>query len=415
MKKGFLFCICVLVCYTFILNPINVYAEANSMDEETVAEEFDVFQDDETVSPRSVPGGEEPEDETWYDLPLDDEDNPILPNAVDYTSMPELLTYLKPGDLVYERNGTIVGDVLHHIAIVVGVVYDENLNQEYVLLLEAVSYGVKYGVMTPTRFQSKEAIILRLTDATDEQKLNAIEWAKCELDKKYVIDVTKNSSHSNPNWYCSELVWAAYYAQGIYLDLDDNLPINGSVVLPDEIYQYENAATILHSDYQTTVTAHNEIYHTYSCNGEVYNEPHEYEYFDCCYEKCTVCGYKNQIASHDYTYRYIYHDPLEHSSLCECGAKKYDTHSFVLIDGMNVCSECGYSISAEHEHVYSYVPKSIGRTHYKTCSCGIKDLEACTGAAIVGEPCYCGKCGQLMLSTGGLLPLGKDDEEEEEA
>ena len=355
----------------------------------------------------SVPGGDEPDDEDWYDIAPDGV-NPELPHSVDYSDMPELLSYLKPGDLIYERNGSVVGDILHHIAIVVGVIYDEDLDQEYVLLLEAVSDGVTYGLMTPTRFQEKQAIAIRLTDATEQQKSSAIEWAKMELNEPYWsanirLNPSKGSQHSQSGWYCSELTWAAYYAQGIYLDLDDNLPSGGSIVFPDEIYQYANATTILHSDYYTSLTVLNSSYHTYSCDGDVYNELHTFEPYNCCYEKCSVCGYKHQIATHNYIDKFLSIDSLTHRAYCKCGAVKTENHSFDEIDGMNICSSCGFSISAEHEHSYYYVPAIRGVSHYKKCSCGVEILQYCFGASIFGEDAYCATCGQLMNKGSGLL------------
>ena len=411
MKKHIvLLCSLLLVFTMYIVSPINVNAEENDSTGETLLEETEdiLDKDDESVSPMSVPGGDEPDDEDWYDIAPDGV-NPELPHSVDYSDMPELLSYLKPGDLVFERNGSVMGDILHHIAIVVGVIYDEDLDQEYVLLLEAVSDGVTYGLMTPTRFQEKQAIAIRLTDATEQQKMSAINWAKEELNKDYWIDVSKDPSHSNPNWYCSELAWAAYYAQGIYLDLDDNLASGGTVVLPDEIYQYANATTILHSDYDTSLTVLNSSYHTYSCDGDVYNELHTFEPYNCCYEKCSVCGYKHQIAPHSYTHRYLVNDPLTHRACCECGEVKIEDHSFEEIDGMNVCSECNFSISAEHEHSYYYVPAVRGVSHYKKCSCGIEEVQACVGAVIFGEMASCARCGQIMRSGGLLMPVAEED------
>ena len=40
---------------------------------------------------------------------------------------------------------------------------------------------------------------------------------RSQLGKSWAI-VNKSSSSSTPKWYCSLLVWAAYYNQGIDLD-----------------------------------------------------------------------------------------------------------------------------------------------------------------------------------------------------
>ncbi len=166
--------------------------------------DFSFYSTDEQVSVQKS-GGEEPEDEDWYDI-SHRSIIPSLPHSVDYSSMPELLTYLKTGDIVYERNGSIVGDIVGHIAMVVDIVYDEHFDQYYVLLIEASSEGVTYGLLTPTRFTEKEVIIYRVTNATEVQKQNAVNWALQEFNKKYFVDVSKDATHDNTNWYCSELI-----------------------------------------------------------------------------------------------------------------------------------------------------------------------------------------------------------------
>ena len=43
-----------------------------------------------------------------------------------------------------------------------------------------------------------------------------------------------NADEDNPNWYCSELVWAAYYSEGINL--------NGSTI-PNHLYMPDELAS----------------------------------------------------------------------------------------------------------------------------------------------------------------------------
>lgn len=139
----------------FISLPLSINAESTVLDE-TVQEESDLSaggDGGDVVSPNEAGGGEI-NGEDWYDI-APDGIHPQLSHAVDYSVMPELLTYVKPGDLLYERNGTLLGDILHHIAIVVGVVYDDTYDQYYVLLLEAVEDGVTYGLLSPARFEEK--------------------------------------------------------------------------------------------------------------------------------------------------------------------------------------------------------------------------------------------------------------------
>ncbi|MBQ9862641.1 MAG: hypothetical protein IJM28_01905, partial [Lachnospiraceae bacterium] len=42
------------------------------------------------------------------------------------------------------------------------------------------------------------------------------------LGKKYSLDFAKDTSSSEKDWYCSELVWAAYKNQGIDIEVAGN-------------------------------------------------------------------------------------------------------------------------------------------------------------------------------------------------
>ena len=79
--------------------------------------------------------------------------------TIDYNQMSELLTYLKPGDIIYETNDSIVGDITKHIAIVYDILWDEEHQQHYVSIIEAYTGGVGYGIMTPNRFEEKKVIL----------------------------------------------------------------------------------------------------------------------------------------------------------------------------------------------------------------------------------------------------------------
>jgi len=39
-----------------------------------------------------------------------------------------------------------------------------------------------------------------------------------QLNKSYMIDFKKDTSAAEKDWYCSELVWAGYYIQGIDIE-----------------------------------------------------------------------------------------------------------------------------------------------------------------------------------------------------
>ena len=167
----------------------------------------------------------ENESDYWY------QNNPTLACGVNYAQF-NLLETVKKGDILYEATGGF--GITGHIAIVEGIFYSEVYNQYYIRLIEAVSNGVIQTILTPTRFIEKETTILRLKDYDEVIVDAAIEFALGQLGKSYSLAAWKNSNESNSNWYCSELVWAAYYHQNVLLDIDDNNHL-GSIVFPNEI------------------------------------------------------------------------------------------------------------------------------------------------------------------------------------
>jgi hypothetical protein len=71
-------------------------------------------------------------------------------------------------------------------------------------------------------------MILRVSSATSEQREAAAQWAKQQVERNpspdYCLNlVDKDSDIDEPNWYCSEIVWAAYLSQGINIDCDNTV------------------------------------------------------------------------------------------------------------------------------------------------------------------------------------------------
>lgn len=164
-------------------------------------------------------------DETWYNTGTE------LPHGINYRST-ELLYIIERGDIIYEKEGGL--GITGHVALVEGIYYSEIYNQYYIRIIEAVSEGVVRSIITPQRFASKKDSVYRVINISKEQIDAAIDWAISQLGKPYSLALWKNNSINNSDWYCSELIWAAYYHQGIMLDYDDNDNL-GSIVFPNEI------------------------------------------------------------------------------------------------------------------------------------------------------------------------------------
>lgn len=270
----------LMATFTIKLNAASEYIFYDN-DELDICQEVD---DTSKIQSNSSSGGGS-NSEQWYNT------GTSLPHAVDYSNF-DLIKFVRRGDIVYEDSGFF--GLTGHIALVEGVYYDDNYEQWYIRLIEAVSDGVTRGLLTPTRFNEKEVEIYRLLDANDEIIDGAIDFMISQLGKKYEIAVHKNNSPDNEDWYCSELVWAAFYHQGIYLDEDDNDQF-GSIVFPREIKKYDHANLIMHYQYETYCIPINNQLHKVSCNNVETELLHEYIYQNEVYDSCICCGKTNML------------------------------------------------------------------------------------------------------------------------
>ena len=488
MKKIFvLFVILTLVFTTSIFSSNNVNA---AISEESIQDENDkdiVYEKENEIVDRSIDGGSETNGEIWYGIEVNNGD-PVITYDINYEGS-NLLKYLKPGDIVYEQNaGLDIIDYIGHIALVVDVKQETPTQQGYVLLIESMpnsnnpytgeprNLGVCYALMTPTRFTEKYVSIMRVKNVTDEQIQGAIQFAKDQVedDDIWLFRPWKETDVDHDKWYCSELVWAAYYHQGVFLEPHDN-----SAVLPSEIYESSVVSTIMRYNSPTTFSEKTDNYHTYSCDGDTYTEAHDYEVYNYCYEKCRACEHVRLAIEHDYTNSYVSKNNSYHYSYCVCGSLKTNPHTlecdgsengvhyekcadcgyrlnqftegeysditstnhrktcgdcgYTEIENHNLgyakvnstqhkkyCIECGYVKStASHNYTYSYTP-TFRNQHTKTCICGDSVIEFCVGRAIIGgTSSKCMYCGQeiitiinpLSVDDDAILPNNKEDEE----
>lgn len=166
------------------------------------------------VQPRSVTS-------KWYDNIGDNKNSPKLSEAANYSKY-NLLSVVKKGDIVQETDGGIAY-YSGHIAIIQGKYYDLGYGQFYLRTIEAGISGVVYGAFDDSRYDYRGINVYHVTDATDEQKKDAVNFCVDQLGKAYdlsaVLWETGECKYSTDSkqWYCSELVWAAYYNQGINL------------------------------------------------------------------------------------------------------------------------------------------------------------------------------------------------------
>jgi hypothetical protein len=128
---------------------------------------------------------------------------------------------LNPGDMLYDSNGFLG---FGHVGIYIG-------NGEVV---EAEKFGgVQRKPIKTWDYPNRKNVYILRVDCSDEIKEAAISFAEAQVSKPY--DMNWRQKDPDPNslsWYCSELVWAAYYNQGINIEYTPD----SSAVTPYEIF-----------------------------------------------------------------------------------------------------------------------------------------------------------------------------------
>ena len=137
------------------------------------------------------------------------------PSEANYSKY-NLIDVVKKGDVIYEANGGF--GITGHIAIVDGI-YTKSDGSKYIRIIEAIDVGVKRGILDDTRVDDKAVTILRVSGATSDNITEAVKFCRGEVGSSYNLDLGKDTSSDETDWYCSELVWAAYKNQGIDIEV----------------------------------------------------------------------------------------------------------------------------------------------------------------------------------------------------
>lgn len=197
-----------------------------------------VFEGEESVAPASAATSS---DDTWFY-----NTSTQLYQKPNYSKY-NLLEIVKPGDIVFEAAGG--SGLTGHCVIVEGIYYSSEYAQYYIRIVEAIGYlsgsvgegeGVCRGILDDDRLDSRRGTILRVNDADDTDKTNAIAFCVSQIGKEYeVLTGGHSTASTTTDWYCSELVWAAYYNQDI--DLESS---RGVWITPDEILESSGVTAI---------------------------------------------------------------------------------------------------------------------------------------------------------------------------
>ncbi len=130
---------------------------------------------------------------------------------------------IKPGDILFceckNKDYSIFG--WDHCSIYIG-------NNEFI---EAVpDKGVWITNFSVYSTWAKNFRFAYVKGVSEKQRNAAVDFAMSQLDKSYqyknssffhFIGLRKDNSSESKEWYCSELVWAAYYNQGIDIDFNN--------------------------------------------------------------------------------------------------------------------------------------------------------------------------------------------------
>lgn len=184
---------------------------------------------------------------------------------------------LKPGDIAFRQPDLVPDNMPFLIDHCLLFVEYNNTNNKYVFI-EASAWGVRYKEADREELFGnlwKGFRRVKSKYVNDIQKQNAIAFAKLQVGKEFQGDWATLNKNYNPNdiendiyaneWYCSELIWAAYYncnnsfpekepekgylyAEGIDLDpngweIDYIRPLNNhssSIIYPRELYNIFN-------------------------------------------------------------------------------------------------------------------------------------------------------------------------------
>lgn len=151
-----------------------------------------------------------------------------------------LLSVAQKGDIIYESKGGY--GITGHCAIVEGKFYDEPTGQWYIRMIESTAPGTIRGILEETCVNKWDVHLLRVPNATKEQIDGAVDFCIGQLGTTYNLDFAHDYSADEKDWYCSELVWAAYYNQGI--DIETKGILNEPGITPRDIYRNKNLTEI---------------------------------------------------------------------------------------------------------------------------------------------------------------------------
>jgi hypothetical protein len=143
---------------------------------------------------------------------------------------------IQEGDILLETK-TLLNDIGHTAMVynIAKLATNKIVGQNtYIQTIEAVAGGVQFGFLDDDRMVDFGVVVLRATSSTQTKIENAKHFMWSQLGKSYGFPVTTervNTSIDSTEWYCSELIYAAY----LYAGLDLNAINSDGRVWPEDL------------------------------------------------------------------------------------------------------------------------------------------------------------------------------------
>jgi len=138
---------------------------------------------------------------------------------------------LQPGDIVWRWS---IVPMITHCMLYVG----QNEDHQYAFIEANAMEEVWRPTYNETWMNTELFDIVYRVRAEPATIQKAVEFAEAQVGKQFAYIHEKEFDPDTEFWYCTELIWASFYAQGIDIDLngwEDNYLFQSPVVLPYEM------------------------------------------------------------------------------------------------------------------------------------------------------------------------------------
>ena len=152
-------------------------------------------------------------------------------NVYDYSNV-------NVGDILFEATGS-VGQYTGHVALIEDLSH-QSYYGNYIRTVEAVDPKVHFGMLDDNRMIMFKSSIYRVVGVTYYIATSAKSFVLMQIGKDYDIDhFPAHTSLQSTNWYCSELVYAAYLYS--YIDISNGFT---TFIIPWNIIFSPNTAPV---------------------------------------------------------------------------------------------------------------------------------------------------------------------------